>query len=241
MEKIWLWIIAAVAAFFVKGLCGFANTLVFTSVLGFGINNVNISPVDLILGYPANLIMIWKNRKKLNPKVCVPLIVIVLAGSIPGAFLLKAADAKYLKILFGAVVVFIGAEMLLNDAGKIRLRDSKITLTVIGLLLGIFCGLFGVGALLAAYIGRVAKTSDEFKGNISAVFAAENTFRILTYSILGVITLQSLKQVLLMVPFMLLGLFAGMKSAKYLDERKSRKLVIILLILSGFILIINNL
>ena len=25
-----LWIIAAVSAFFVKGLCGFANTLVFT-------------------------------------------------------------------------------------------------------------------------------------------------------------------------------------------------------------------
>ena len=93
MEKIWLWIIAAVAAFFVKGLCGFANTLVFTSVLGFGINNVNISPVDLVLGYPANLFMTWKNRKKLAPKVCVPLIVIVLAGCIPGTLLLKAADA----------------------------------------------------------------------------------------------------------------------------------------------------
>ena len=30
------WIIATLSAFFVKGLCGFANTLVFTSILSFG-------------------------------------------------------------------------------------------------------------------------------------------------------------------------------------------------------------
>ena len=33
----YLWIIAAVGAYFIKGLCGFANTLVFTSILSFGI------------------------------------------------------------------------------------------------------------------------------------------------------------------------------------------------------------
>lgn len=39
----WLWIIATLVAFFIKGLCGFANTLVFTSILGFGASDVNIS------------------------------------------------------------------------------------------------------------------------------------------------------------------------------------------------------
>lgn len=34
-----LWILATLSAFFVKGLCGFANTLVFTSILGFGSSN----------------------------------------------------------------------------------------------------------------------------------------------------------------------------------------------------------
>lgn len=50
-----LWIIASACAFYIKGLCGFANTLVFTSVLAFGTENINISPVELILGYPTNL------------------------------------------------------------------------------------------------------------------------------------------------------------------------------------------
>lgn len=59
-----LWIIAAICAFFIKGLCGFANTLVFTSILSFGVNNASISPVELLLGYPGNLLLAWKERKK---------------------------------------------------------------------------------------------------------------------------------------------------------------------------------
>ena len=33
------WILATLTAFFIKGLCGFANTLVFTSILSFGIRS----------------------------------------------------------------------------------------------------------------------------------------------------------------------------------------------------------
>lgn len=68
----YLWVIAAVAAYFIKGLCGFANTLVLTSILSFGAANANISPIDLLLGYPANLILTWKNRRRLDAKVWLP-------------------------------------------------------------------------------------------------------------------------------------------------------------------------
>ena len=80
-----LWFIAAFTAYFVKGLCGFANTLVFTTILSFGATNASISPVDLLLGYLANLILTWKNRKSLEAKVWLPLAALVLVGSIPGA------------------------------------------------------------------------------------------------------------------------------------------------------------
>lgn len=46
-----LWLIAAFTAYFVKGLCGFANGLIFTTILGFGAPNANISPVNTLLGY----------------------------------------------------------------------------------------------------------------------------------------------------------------------------------------------
>lgn len=36
------WVVATCAAFFVKGLCGFTNGLVFTTILSFTTDNVNI-------------------------------------------------------------------------------------------------------------------------------------------------------------------------------------------------------
>ena len=236
----WLWIVAAIGAFFIKGLCGFANTLVFTAILGFGANHINISPVELLLGYPTNIILTWKNRKNLKPKVYLPLALLVLLGSIPGAFVLKNMNARYIKIVFGVVVILIGIEMFFRENSKIKFRESKIVLGIIGILSGALCGLFGVGALLAAYVGRVTGTSSEFKANISAVFIVENTFRIILYTAIGVITSSSLKQALLLMPFMLAGLFFGIKSSQILDEKIVKRLVIILLIISGIVLIIRN-
>lgn len=236
----WLWIIASLAAFFVKGLCGFANTLVFTSILGFGANNVAISPVELLLGYPTNLILTWRNRKQLNKYVFVPLAVLVLIGSIPGALLLKSVDARYVKIVFGIAVVLLGLEMYIREKQAKHMKESRLILGFIGILSGVLCGLFGVGALLAAYVGRVTKTSDEFKANISAVFIVDNTFRIILYSALGIISFDTIKQVLILMPFVLTGLFAGIKSGKVLDEKVVKRLVIVLLIISGFALIFMN-
>ena len=53
---VWL-IVATLAASFIKGVCGFANTLVFTTILSFSFNNIQITPMDLIIGYPANVII----------------------------------------------------------------------------------------------------------------------------------------------------------------------------------------
>ena len=52
-------------------------------------------------------------------------------------------------------------------------------MAIIGVASGVLCGLFGVGALLAAYVSRVTDDSQSFKANISAVFMIDNTFRII--------------------------------------------------------------
>ena len=171
-----LWIVATLCAFFIKGLCGFANTLVFTSILGFGVANVNISPVELLLGYPTNLILTWNNRKKLDKKVYIPLALLVLGGSIPGAILLKSVDVKYLKVFFGIVVILIAVEIFFREYQCTNAKDSNIILCIIGVLSGILC-----------------------------------------------------------------GLFAGMESSKVLDERIVKKIVIVLLVISGLFLVGMNL
>uniref|UniRef100_UPI0040570EE0 sulfite exporter TauE/SafE family protein n=1 Tax=Agathobacter sp. TaxID=2021311 RepID=UPI0040570EE0 len=234
------WIIATICAFFVKGLCGFANTLVFTTILSFGNSNVNISPVELILGYPTNIILVWKERKSIKWKICVPLALLVIVGSIPGILFLKNADTSTIKMLFGTVIIFIGLEMLLREFQTKKIKQSKVVLAIIGVLSGLLCGLYGVGALLGAYVNRVTEDSSSFKANICVVFLVENTFRIVLYALWGIITFDIAKQAFVLVPLMLIGLALGILSGKFLDEKVIKKLVVILLVISGVALIINN-
>lgn len=237
----YIWVLAAVVAYFIKGLCGFANTLVFTTILSFGTVNANISPIDLLLGYPANLIITWENRKKLDPKIYIPLAVLVLAGSIPGAFLLKNVDAGAIKLVFGVVVVGLGAEMLSREYSKKNIRSSRTVLVIIGILAGVLCGLFGVGALLAAYVNRVTEDGGSFKANISAVFIVDNTFRIFLYQMLGLLTFDTVKSTLILIPFAFAGVFAGITFGNHVDEKNVRKITSILLVMSGISLILKNL
>lgn len=235
----WL-VIATLCAFFVKGLCGFANTLVFTSILAFTTDNINISPVELVLGYPSNVIVAWKERRHIDWKICLPLSALVIGGSLPGILLLKNADVRLVKIVFGFVVVAIGVEMLLREYAKITFKESKAVLALIGVLSGVLCGLYGIGALLAAYVSRVTGNSSSFKANICIVFLIENTFRIVAYGMTGIITPETLKNAVLLLPAMLFGLFLGMKSSAVLQEATVKKVVIMALILSGVALVINN-
>ena len=229
---------AAVCAYFVKGLCGFANTLVFSTILSFSTNNVNISPVELVLGLPSNIMISYKERKSVQWKVCLPLAGLVLLGDIPGILLLKNTNTQVIKGIFGFVIIAIGVEMLLREyMGKTK--KSQLLLITIGILSGILCGLYGIGAVLAAYMGRVTDNSSSFKGNLCIVFLIDNLFRLVMYGVTGIITLATLKQSVILFPFMALGLFLGMKGSSFLDEKKIKKLVIIMLILSGVSLIVT--
>ena len=233
------WIIAALAAFFVKGLCGFANTLVFTTILSFGQNNLAISPVELLLGYPTNAILAWKERRAIDWKLCLPLCAMVLAGCLPGAFLLKNVDARAIKIFFGVVIVLIALEMLLRKGSTGK--QNRWVMLIIGVLSGMLCGLFGVGALLGAYLSRVTDDTHAFKGNMCIVFFVENTFRLILYIASGIITLGTLQQALWLAPVMLVSLWLGMKAGHVLNEKTAKKIVLVMLLISGIALIINSL
>lgn len=230
---------AAFAAFFVKGLAGFANTLVFSSVLSFSADNRSITPLELILGYPANLFIAWKERRSIQLRVFLPLAAVVILGSIPGAVFLKMGDTRLVKGFFGIVVMLVGGEMLLRDLKNRPGRGSPALLTAVGLASGVLCGLFGVGALLAAYVSRTSESQGAFRGTLCAVFVAENTFRLFLYSMTGILTASILTQALMLLPWMALGLGAGVLLSGKLPERAVKRTVEGLLILSGAALLIR--
>lgn len=181
-----LMIVAVLCAYFVKGMCGFANTLVHSTILSFRDNNINITPVELLIGYPSNVLIAWKERKAIDIKSCVPLAALVFLGCIPGTFLLKNGNVGTVKIFFGVVVTAIGIEMFCREYQKKKHKGSRAVL-------------------------------------------------------FGIITKVVVRQALLLMPFMLIGLFLGMAAAKVMKESAVKRVVLVMLILSGVSLVISNL
>ncbi len=130
-----------------------------------------------------------------------------------GIFILKNTDSQVIKIIFGFVIVLIGFEMYFRESKAKVVKESKIVLVMIGLISGMLCGLYGIGALLAAYV----------------------------IVLMGIISVDIFKDAIILIPFMLIGLFVGMKSSAVLNEKIVKKVVILMLILSGIGLIVNNL
>ena len=87
--------------------------------------------------------------------------------------------------------------------------------------------------MLAAYISRVTDDSHGFKANMCAIFIVENLFRIFLYTVSGILTPGVLWQAALLFPAMLAGLAAGIRSSSLLNERVVRKLVLVMLVVSG--------
>lgn len=247
-----LWIIAAFAGYFVKGVCGFANTLVLTGILSFGADNVNITPVDLVLSYGANAAMAYRERAHIKWKVALPLAALVLLGCLPGAFLLKTGNAQFIKIAAGAAIILAAVVMLVkniknsipqgdsDNAENAEKPGSRLVTLLIAIVSGILSGLYGIGALMSVCVSRVTQNSHEFKANMSLIFFAEGTFRMILYICIGIMSKELFLRGLLLLPVSLAGLFCGMKLSGHIDESKAKYLVIFFLMISGVVLIVNN-
>ena len=159
-----LWMLAALVGYFVKGVAGIGNTLVVTSVMAYSRTNAEITPVELLLCIPTNLVVTWVYRKYINWKLAIAPLCMVLIGDILGVLLLKNVDVSAMKTVFGVVLILLSVEQLWRELrGKPGKAAHPALMLALGISAGVLCGMFGVGALLAAYFARVTTDDATYK------------------------------------------------------------------------------
>ncbi len=229
---------AVLLAYTVKGITGFANTLVFSTVMSFFANNLSITPIEIILGTGPNIFIALRERKGFKWRVVVPLSVLMMLGCVPGALFLKSGDPALIKTFFGIGITLVAVQTLVME--RLRLKPSKPLLVFIGLVSGVMCGMYGIGALLVAYVSRTTDTPAEFRANVCFVFILVDVFRAALYFATEIFTTDVLQSVLKLAPFMLLGLLIGTKLAGVLPAPFVRKVIMGLLALSGILLVATS-
>ena len=235
--------LAVSGAYLIKSLTGFGNTLIINSLLSIVKENRFITPVDLLLGLPANIYMAWKDREAIDVKIVAPLSIMVLAGNIPGILLLNMGGDKQLKTILGAVLVLLAIEMYVRKPRLSEAQGSKVNgpaIYMVGIISGVLMGLFGIGALLAAFIGRQTGSRSNYRGNLCFVFVIDNLFRLVMYCINGLINLKILAVSLSLLPAVAIGMFFGRKIDSKISDKAVKNAVIALLFISGIVYIVKN-
>lgn len=144
-----------------------------------------------------------------------------------------------MKLFFGVAVTVVGLETLLAD--RLHLRASRVTLVVIGITAGIMCGMYGIGALLVAYVSRTTDSPSEFRANITIVFILVDIFRAIVYAATGIFTPELFFTALKLAPFMALGMGVGTFLTGRIDPLIVKRVIMLLLVLSGISIIVTNL
>lgn len=235
-----LWMLAAFVGYFVKGVAGIGNTLVVTSAMAYTRTNAEITPVELLLCVPTNLAVTWVYRRHIDWKLAIAPLCMVLAGDALGVLLLKNVDVTAMKAVFGVVLILLSVEQLWRELrGKPTRAGHPALMLTLGISAGVLCGMFGVGALLAAYLSRVTTDDATYKGTMSIIFTIENFFRVIAYSATGLLTAISLTRAAILLPFMGAGLFLGIRLSNRLNARTMRLIIGAMLLLSGLPLLLT--
>lgn len=233
-----VFVVATLIAYFIKGLCGFGNTPIFNSITAFYYENKNISPIELLVGLPANVVISIKGKKIINYKLCLNLIIFIFIGASLGTYFLNTINPKIIKLICGVVIIFVALRMIINEDSK--LFDNKGFVMITSLFSGLICGLYGIGVFMVPYVRNKSKNNEEFKSNMGFISLFDNLLRVLLYTISGLLTIEVLKTSLILIPFSIISLFSGFYVSRFVNEKIAKKLAIILLIITGATLIINN-
>lgn len=239
---IYLWMLAVLVGYFVKGIAGIGNTLVVTAAMAYTRTNAEITPVELLLCVPTNLVVTWVYRKHINWKLAIAPMCMVLAGDVLGVLLLKNVDVTAMKRVFGAVLILLSVEQLWRELrGKPERQTHPALMLMLGVSAGVLCGMFGVGALLAAYFARVTTDDAAYKGTMSIIFTVENFFRVVAYSVTGLLTTECFINAAMLLPFMGVGLFLGIRLSSRMNPRAMRLVITVMLLISGLPLLLTSL
>jgi uncharacterized membrane protein YfcA len=233
-----LFLVGAFIGGFASGLAGFAMGFV---VSGIWLHLITpIQTTALIVGYGlwTQGYGVWKLRRSLSWRNVAPFIIGGTIGVPIGTMLLTYLDPAYLRSGVGLLLVLYGIYGLTQPVFK-PLQAGVVADGAVGFLNGLLCGLTGLpGFIITIWCQLRGWTKDVQRAVFQPVMLAAIVMTAISLSVTGAVTADIVQLYLLGLPALLAGLWFGFKLYGRLDDAAFRKLILLLLLVSGFALIV---
>lgn len=221
-------------SYFVKGVAGFGDPLISNPMLSMTtLQNNQITPMNLLMNWPLNFYIAFKNRKSFSIKSTLPMIACILIGMIPGMLLLKYAASWILKAALGLLIVVCGVEMLTRKESA-KTSGNPVVMALVSVASGFTAGLYGINLFFVAYIERTGYVNrSQFRGQMCFIFFIENTIRLIIYIFTGFYTLSVIKLACISALGVVCGMLLGNRVDSKLSEATVRRVITVVFICAG--------
>jgi uncharacterized membrane protein YfcA len=232
-----LYLLATFIGGMTTGIAGFAMGLV---VSGIWLHILTpIQTAALIVGYAllAQSYSIWKLRQAMSWRKVTPFLIGGAVGVPIGALLLTYINPAHLRIGVGVLLVLYSIYSLAKPALK-PVGGGVPADTGIGFLNGLLGGLTGLGGIVVTvWVQLRGLPKDVQRAIFQPVILAAQAMTAISLAFAGAYTTELIKLYVYGLPFLAAGVWSGLKLYGHLDDAAFRKVILMLLLISGIVLV----
>ncbi len=227
-------------AHFLEGITGFGCTVI---ALPFCIALIGVKtavPVLTILGWILALYIVIIDRKSIVVKEYFKILGYVIIGLPLGIFLFAYLPEAPLKILLGVFMLVVATSGLIKSYSSVTFNlnfENRLGTTLMNFILfmgGVVHGAFSSGGpFVVVYATKKLTDKSAFRATLSAIWLTLNSIIIAVNLVNGSYEPEVFKILMVMIPFLLMGMIAGNIAHKRIDGSVFTKMVYSVLFVSG--------
>src|SRR5215471_4321876 len=234
-----VYLTATFAAALVTGVAGFAFGLVAAGVWLHILTPMQTATLIIAFGLVVQGISVWKLRHALRWSRLWPFLLGAAFGVPLGVMILGWARPDYVRVTVGLVLVLYSTYSLARPAMNPVKRGGATADAGVGFLNGILGGLTGLaGILTTIWCGMRGWGKDEQRAVFQPIGVAVFAMSGLWLGVRGSISGDTIWFFVVGLPVLFAGIWVGLKLYGHLDEAGFRKVVLVLLLVSGLALVV---
>jgi uncharacterized protein len=234
-----LFVVATFAAALVTGVAGFAFGLVAAAVWLHVLTPLQTTTLIVAFGLIVQGYSVWKLRRALKLERLLPFLLGGLIGLPLGVALLEWTPAAEMRIAVGILLIAFSLYSLARPQLAKVTAGGRLADGGVGILSGILGGTTGFAGILPTIWCTVRGWP---KDEQRAVFQPTGVTIFLGTALLlggtGTVTPETVRLFLIGLPALLAGSWLGLRLYGKLDEVTFRRIVLVLLLVSGLALVV---
>jgi hypothetical protein len=225
----------------VTGLAGFAMGLVVSGVWLHILTPAQTAMLIVGYGLLTQSYNIWRVRHALRWRIVAPFILGGFFGVPIGTLLLTYINPAFVRTGVGLLLIGYSTYFLARPHFK-PIHAGVGTDLGIGVLNGVLGGMTGLaGPIITIWCQVRGWSKDQQRAIFQPVIISAFALTAISLAIAGTVTVELARIYVYGLPTLAAGLWLGLKLYGHLDENAFRKVILVLLLLSGIVLLVPEL